>query len=266
MEILFLIIFIMFVFIFLTYAPSERIRKVDWLAGHYAHRGLYRFDQTIPENSFTAFQNAIDHHYGIELDLQSTKDGVVMVFHDDSLKRLCGIDRNLEEMNYDEVKSLRLSETDQLIPRFIDVLTQVNGQAVLIIEIKTTQRRTETVKQVMKLTEEYNGKFVLCSFDPLILYELKSHYPKVLRGQLTYSYKDETNKPFWLRFMLRNCMFNFLNRPDYISIRYDQLNLSYRLNRILKAFGFGWPLASQAEEDLVKNQFEVIIFEHYLPN
>ena len=266
MEIVFLIIFLLFVFIFLTYAPSKRIRKVDWLAGHYAHRGLYRVDQTIPENSFAAFQNAIDHHYGIELDLQSTKDGVVMVFHDDSLKRLCGIDRNLEEMNYDEVNSLRLSDTDQRIPRFIDVLTQVNGQVILIIEIKTTQRRAETVNQVMTLLEGYNGEFVLCSFDPLILYELKSHYPKVLRGQLTYSYKDDTNKSYWLRFMLRNCMFNFLNRPDYISMRYDQLNFGYRLNRILHVYGFGWPIASQAEEDSVKNQFEVFIFEHYLPN
>ncbi len=265
MEMTYLIVFIMFVLIYLIYAPSDRIRKADWVAGHYAHRGLYRKDQTIPENSIAAFQQAIDHQFGIELDLQSTKDGVVMVFHDDSLKRLCGVDRMLEEINYDEVLSMRLSKTDQLIPRFSDVLCQVNGQVVLIIEIKTTKRRKETVEQVMKLLKEYKGNFVLCSFDPLILKELKSHYPRVLRGQLTHYYMDDKSKPLWQRIMLQYCMFNFLTRPDFISIRYDQLNFSYRLSRILKTYGFGWPLSSQTQEDSLSDQFEVIIFEHYLP-
>ena len=58
---------------------------------NYAHRGLYAQDQSVPENSLPAFAAAVENGYGMELDIQLSQDGEVVVFHDDTLARMCGI-------------------------------------------------------------------------------------------------------------------------------------------------------------------------------
>ena len=64
------------------YERPERMPKV-----YYAHRGLYDNISDAPENSLAAFQKAVDAGYGIELDVQMTADGKVVVVHDFNLKR-----------------------------------------------------------------------------------------------------------------------------------------------------------------------------------
>ena len=60
------------------------------LRADYAHRGLHG-DQ-IPENSLPAFAGACERGYGIELDVQLSSEGVIMVFHDDTLIRMTGVE------------------------------------------------------------------------------------------------------------------------------------------------------------------------------
>ena len=57
---------------------------------NFAHRGLHKRDKSVPENSLAAFERAASYGYGIELDVQLSKDGQVVVFHDDTLNRVCG--------------------------------------------------------------------------------------------------------------------------------------------------------------------------------
>ena len=57
---------------------------------NYAHRGLHSRDRSIPENSLSAFRQAAQEGYGIELDVRLSEDGKVVVFHDDTLDRVCG--------------------------------------------------------------------------------------------------------------------------------------------------------------------------------
>ena len=52
-----------------------------------AHRGLH--DEQYPENSMPAYEQAIAHDFNIEIDVHVSKDGEVVVFHDDNLKRVC---------------------------------------------------------------------------------------------------------------------------------------------------------------------------------
>ena len=66
----------------------------------FAHRGLFNPKLGIPENSMPAFSRAIEKGYGIELDVQVTKDNRIVVFHDYSLGRMCGIDIPLETKTY----------------------------------------------------------------------------------------------------------------------------------------------------------------------
>ena len=71
---------------------------------YIAHRGFFDNKNGIPENSLPAFQKAVDAGLGIELDVQLSKDGYLLVFHDEDLKRMCGVDKKIRELNYAEIQ------------------------------------------------------------------------------------------------------------------------------------------------------------------
>lgn len=85
---------------------------------NFAHRGLHSIEDGIPENSLAAFRAARENGFGIELDLQLTCDGQVVVFHDHDLNRMCGADVTVDELTYDELKKYRLAGTNEHIPLF----------------------------------------------------------------------------------------------------------------------------------------------------
>ena len=69
-----------------------------------AHRG---YSAAAPENTITAFQKCIDNRFtAAELDVQMLADGTIVVLHDDNLKRTAGIDKNVWEVTYSEIKDL----------------------------------------------------------------------------------------------------------------------------------------------------------------
>ena len=93
------------------------------LMGHYyAHRGLHDNSSEAPENSIPAFKKAIEAGYGIELDVQLTKDRIPIVFHDDTLKRVCGVKGSAKDYTYTELMEFRLFNTNEHIPKLTDVL------------------------------------------------------------------------------------------------------------------------------------------------
>ena len=78
---------------------------------YIAHRGLFN-NRDIPENSLPAFRKAVQNGYGIELDVQLTKDDRLVVFHDGSLQRMTGVSKNLIDCSYEELPEYRLLETE----------------------------------------------------------------------------------------------------------------------------------------------------------
>lgn len=80
-----------------------------------AHRGIHD-NITVPENSLPAFNAAAEAGCGIELDVQFTKDRQLVVFHDDNLSRMCGDDRLVIDVTYDELSKMRLLDSDEKIP------------------------------------------------------------------------------------------------------------------------------------------------------
>lgn len=102
----------------------------------FAHRGFFTPDQRIPENSMPAFLAAAENGYGIEMDIQLTKDNQVVVFHDHTLTRMCGIDLPVRELTYEELQKFPLAGTQERIPLFKDVLKAVHGRVPLLVEIK----------------------------------------------------------------------------------------------------------------------------------
>ena len=70
---------------------ATRRQKAPFYGLNFAHRGLHSRDKAVPENSLEAFRLAAEAGYGIELDVQLSKDGQVVVFHDNTLDRVCGV-------------------------------------------------------------------------------------------------------------------------------------------------------------------------------
>lgn len=101
-----------------------------------AHRGLHDVNGGIVENSIESFKLAIDKKYIIELDVHISKDGEIVVFHDDNLNRVTGVNKKISEVTYDEIKKLKLKNTDSYIPTLQEILMLVDGKVPLLIEIK----------------------------------------------------------------------------------------------------------------------------------
>lgn len=245
---------------------SSRTKQAPWLKGHYTHRGFYTKDQRLSENSLGAFKQSIESGVGIELDVQLSQDGKVYVFHDDDLYRMTGINGLLEEKKSEELELLRLINSDEKIPLLSDVLTLVKGQVPLLVELKSTIRKEESVKAVVQLMKEYEGHFAYCSFDPLMLGLLKKYDPDRLRG-LNMEYSLNKKQFGWpTRVVLQWALLTPLNRPDYLSVDYTHIPFVYRMWRVFGAFGMMWALPSQALEDKVSSLCETVIFEHYHPS
>ena len=99
-----------------------------------AHRGLH--DEQYPENSMPAYEQAIAHNFNIEIDVHVSKDGEVVVFHDDNLKRVCGVDKLVKDCTVKELKSYPLANSEYVIPTFKEFLALVDGKVGILCEIK----------------------------------------------------------------------------------------------------------------------------------
>jgi hypothetical protein len=169
-------------------------------------------------------------------------------------------------MSSDEIRNETLVGSTEKIPTFKDALKLVDGKVPLWIEIKTTERRKETVDKVMELLNEYQGNYSICSFDPLILLELKRRYPHVLRGIIVENFAANKSRPWYIFIVLFFCLLNFLVRPDYQSFDVAQLHHpTYGLNRLFGAHSAFWVIRSFQQEQIVRKSCDNIIFEHYLP-
>lgn len=93
----------------------------------YAHRGLHDQEAGVPENSLPAFQRAIEHGYGVELDVHLTGDGRLAVIHDKNLKRTTGVDAEVSSLSPAELKKFRLEGTGESIPLLEEVLPMFQG-------------------------------------------------------------------------------------------------------------------------------------------
>ena len=126
------LLFILYVFVFIR--PRGKAPQKKSFLCDYAHRGLH--NDEIPENSLAAFEAACEAGHGIELDIQLSKDGEVMVFHDYTLIRMTGKEGKVCDYTAAELKSTSLKGTDQTIPTFAEVLDLVNGRVPILVELK----------------------------------------------------------------------------------------------------------------------------------
>lgn len=129
-----------------------------------AHRGLHNAE--LPENSIPAFQNAIDHGFNIEIDVHLTSDGHLVVFHDDNLKRVCGVDKLVKKCTLEELKTYRLKGTENTIPTFDEFLDLVHDQVGILCEIKGINPFKHNIaKATAERLKTYDGRIALQGFN-----------------------------------------------------------------------------------------------------
>lgn len=265
--ILVIILFLILLYLFMI-APKKRRQSAlsPFLGVHYAHRGLFDNNHGIPENSLLAFNHAVQGGYGIELDVHLTKDKQLVVFHDDSLTRMCGITDDITSKTYDELLKLSLLNTKEKIPLLSQVLELVQGKVPLLIEIKLPTKELEICTYLDTLMKTYHGHYCIESFNTLALYWYRRNHPQIIRGQLSAALtKDKNVKGFLLPFLVEHLLTNFLGRPDFISYCYaDAKNLSYLLNKhLFHAPVMAWTFRSYPIYKKYKENFDSFIFEGF---
>ena len=241
-------------------------KEVSWIIETpIAHRGLD--NGSIPENSMAAFRNAIEKGYTIELDVQFTKDKELIVFHDDDLSRLTNDNRKVKDVNYQELKNLKLENTDEKIPTLKEVVEMVDNQVPLIIEIKDGEDTIGLSEKTYNIMKNYKGRYAIQSFNPFILEWFKNNASEVIRGQLSGTFREDAESlKFYEKFVLKNLLLNFKSKPNFIAYELDGVNnLSVKLLK-----GRNYPIISwtiENEEDMKKDyeSTDNIIFDNILP-
>lgn len=265
LRMLLIIILALIVFYVCMVAPRmlHRADRKPFLHRHYAHRGLFDNSSNAPENSLAAFQKAIDAGYGIELDVQLSKDNQLVVFHDATLKRMCGKDGNVWDYTLAELKTLHLLNSDQTIPTFDEFLQLVDGRVPFILEFKLDRPQTDVCALANERLSTYHGAYCIESFHPLALLWYRKNRPDILRGQLCEEFfRAKRYKGNLLFTLLSFLPFNFLTRPDFIAYNhYQAKNPSRRLCRLLGGLSVAYTIRSTQEYEQAKKEFDLFIFD-----
>ena len=148
-----------------------------------AHRGIHN-NKDIPENSMLSFKKAIKLNYPIELDVQLTKDNVLVVFHDENLKRMTGYDEKVNNLTYKQLKQLKLLNTNETIPTLNEALNLINGKVDVYIEIKPSKKIKNICNKVYDELNKYNYKHIIQSFSPRIVRWFSKNSPETYSGLL----------------------------------------------------------------------------------
>ena len=153
-----------------------------------AHRG---YSYAAPENTLEAVMAAVDATSDyVEIDVHETKDGVVVVMHDDSLRRTTGVSKKIYSVTYDEIKDLDAGSwfseefSSCRIPTLEEIMEYADGKIKLNIEIKLSKNEPELVEKVAMLIKEYDfyDDCYVTSMNYEALTEIKKYDERIKTG------------------------------------------------------------------------------------
>ena len=271
--IFFIILLALFLLWCLLLLPRRNYPGWEQLSGvRYAHRGLHNAEQDIPENSMAAFRKAVEHGFGAELDVHLMADGNLAVIHDSSLRRVCGKDVVIEDLQVADLEKYPLQGTEETIPLFQNVLELFEKEKPLIIELKVERGNAAALTDaVMAVLQDWHGTYCIESFHPAVLLHLKKHYPTVLRGQLSQNFLRDSeagNLSLPIRIILTMLLTTFFTRPDFIAFNHeDRSCLSLRLmKQLYKVHEAGWTVRNPEVMTRLEAEGVLPIFENFIPS
>lgn len=239
-------------------------KEYKWLTDTYvAHRGLFN-NVDIPENSVVAFEKATANGFGIETDVQMSSDGILVVFHDDNLKRMTGCDAKLCDLTFEQLRRLTLLNTNCTIPTFEEFLQAANG-ANLVVEIKKHQHIGEVERKVCEALANYKGNYCIESFDPRIVRWFKMHAPHVIRGQLACKF-DGCKRLSAERLFCAKLKLCKWNGSQFIAYDVNGVRNNAAVEKWAKKVPvICWTVNSQKQYDEMHDCFDNMIFDSFMP-
>lgn len=226
-----------------------------------AHRGYHNNKKGIPENSVLAFKKAIDNNYLIELDVRLTKDKKLVVFHDDNLKRVCGVNKMVKDLTYRELLRYNLFDTTLKVPLFSDVIKLVNGRVPILIETKYHNRYGVLEKILINELSNYKGLYAIQSFYPMSLLWLKINTKDIPIGLLSSNFKNDLNR---LKSIIgKTLILDLFFKTDFISYDVKGLPnnyLSYKRNKKKIVI---WTIKNKKDYDLARQYTDSLICENF---
>ncbi len=234
----------------------------------YAHRGLFDNEGDAPENSMKAFKKAVDSGFGIEMDIQLTKDEKMVVFHDWTLERMCKAEGKVKDYTYDELQKFSLAKSEERIPLFTEVLELVDGKVPLIIEYKQDSANTKVCVLGNEILSEYKGVYCVESFNPFAVLWYKRHRKDIIRGQLSEEFGKTLKHPSFGVWSVGKLLTNFITKPDFVA--YNALyhkSLARRICRNLyKNLAVTWTIKSEEQLNEMQKHFDLFIFDSFIPD
>jgi glycerophosphoryl diester phosphodiesterase len=233
-----------------------------------AHRGFH--DEQRPENSISAFENAINHDYGIELDIYPLEDGTPVVFHDATMMRMTGKDGYIRKIkNVEELKTYTLlnekgEDTGEKIPTLQETLDFVGGRTPMLIEIKDYNINSNFERTVYDILKKYKGDFAIMSFNPYTLRWFRQNAPEILRGQLASSLKNEKMSIIKKWILKRMALNKTHSQPNFIAYKWDEVPNRY-VRKYKQLPLLVWAVPSQSAYMKVAKYCDNIIFEGFEP-
>lgn len=225
----------------------------------FAHRGLHGGE--IKENTLPAFERAVGHGYGIELDVQLSSDNIPVVSHDYTLKRVFGVNITVKALTAEALGEYG-------VPTLSEVLEKVGGRVPLIIEIKGEGEIDAVTTETCSILDGYTGPFCVEAFNPRVLTRLKKIRPDFIRGQLATNFlreKTRGHSPLAF-FALQNLLTNFLAKPDFIAFdfRYKDMLSLYICKALYGVKTAAWTVRSSGDLEAAHG-FDMVIFEGFEP-
>lgn len=206
------------------------------------HRGIT--SKNIPENSIPAIKNCVNELYSVELDIHILKDNTVIVFHDYNLSRMTNEDKDIRSVTYDEIKNLKLLNTNYNIPTLKKILKIIDGKVPIYIEIKSIPSK-KSLKYLFRQLDNYNGAFYLQSFNPIILYLISITRPNYKIGLLS----------LYPKLLFINCFLKI----EFISIPLIFLP-SRKVQKLRRKYKvIGWSLKNKSDYEIYKEYSDKFI-------
>jgi glycerophosphoryl diester phosphodiesterase len=238
-----------------------------------AHRGLHDRASGVIENSATAFAQAVAHNYAMECDVQLTKDGEAVVFHDFHLDRLTGESGLVADRTATRLAACALSgsaHSDTIHP-FSDMLDQVAGRTPIICEIKSAfDGDLRLVRRVVESLQKCDHPVAIKSFDPRVVAALRMLAPQIPRGIIAmcdYEYPDYARVSAEEKHAMANLLHFGDMEPDFISWRIKDLpnGLPFLCRSQLALPVMTWTVRTPADVASATRHADQMVFEGFKP-
>jgi glycerophosphoryl diester phosphodiesterase len=246
--------------------------SLDWLTARpIAHRGLHDAAAGVIENTAMAAKAAIAGNYGIEVDVQVSRDGEAMVYHDDVLGRLTEGTGRLDALSTGELKRVAFRGSEQRMMTLGDLCDLVAGRVTLLIELKSRfDGDARLPVRVAAVLAGYQGPAAPMSFDPRQLAVLRQKSPHLALGITAAKYRPHPYwnlMPAWMRYGMGYLLTALTPRPQFVA--YAAANLPALAPLVARrVFGLPlltWAVRTEAERRTAMRWADQMIFEGFRP-